>query len=317
MPHGVKGAKAPGGNNAPKERGEVTGWSSSSSRRNRDFLMSVDPDRLEGVGVAFTLTIRDLPETHSEWEAIRRRFVERLRRTGMIRLHWLTEFQRRGAPHLHGIAYFPASRASDRMDLGVIHMWMQCTDHLRPSERAQHAAKISDIRGWMIYLGKHASRSVTHYQRAKGALPKGWQKTGRMWGKSGEWPETSHSWNVTDDAFFRFRRSVRGYLLAQARSELRVARTIRDPRKRAHGVAQALRRIRYLRRRLKANTRQASELRGFTDWLNPEFVYLWMICEMSLDQETVEDWREDPEARRPARPAPHPQHLFAKVSAPR
>ena len=89
--------------------GRVKGWSKTASRNNTKFLRSVYVPDLSGAAVAFTLTIRDCPPTSDDWKILRETFIKRLRRAGMVRLHWLTEWQKRGVPHLHGIAYFPAA----------------------------------------------------------------------------------------------------------------------------------------------------------------------------------------------------------------
>ncbi|WP_213058401.1 rolling circle replication-associated protein, partial [Escherichia coli] len=94
-------------NHERAKRGEVKGWSKSASRNNTKFLRSVHVPDLTGAAVAFTLTIRDCPPSSEDWKILRENFIKRLRRAGMVRLHWLTEWQQRGVPHLHGIAYFP------------------------------------------------------------------------------------------------------------------------------------------------------------------------------------------------------------------
>ncbi|WP_204888284.1 hypothetical protein, partial [Escherichia coli] len=73
-------------NHTRAKRGEVKGWSKTASRNNTKFLRSVFVPALDGAAVAFTLTIRDCPPTSDDWHKIRRAFVERLRRAGMVRL---------------------------------------------------------------------------------------------------------------------------------------------------------------------------------------------------------------------------------------
>ena len=80
------------------KRDDVTGWSDKTARSNTRFLQSVSLDGLSGHGFAFTLTLRDCPESHDDWHKIRKAFTMRLQRSGMIRLHWVTEWQRRGVP---------------------------------------------------------------------------------------------------------------------------------------------------------------------------------------------------------------------------
>lgn len=85
------GAKRPRG-----ERGLVGGWSHGSTSRNIAFLRSIDESLLTGAGLALTLTVRDCPDTSDEWHSIRRAFERRLKRMGLIRMHWVIEWQRRG-----------------------------------------------------------------------------------------------------------------------------------------------------------------------------------------------------------------------------
>ncbi|WP_216072449.1 hypothetical protein, partial [Acinetobacter baylyi] len=77
-------------NHVRAKRGEVNGWSPSASRNNTKFLRSVHVPGLTGAAVAFTLTVRDCPPTSDDWKILRETFIKRLRRAGMVRLHWLT-----------------------------------------------------------------------------------------------------------------------------------------------------------------------------------------------------------------------------------
>lgn len=287
---GAKMAKASGFNSTLPASSAVNGWSKASARRNSDFLMSVDGKALDGVGISFTLTVRDLPESHKEWERLRAAFVHRLRRMGMVRLHWLTEFQKRGAPHLHGIVFLDSDVPPSNLAAGVICHWLDLTHHLGTAHRAQSAKPVTHLTGWKKYLSKHGARSVSHYQRS--SKPKGWEKTGRMWGKSGDWPTRITEFWVSDEVFFRVRRWTRSLLLSEARSDLRRARATRDPRKRSAAVSGALSRVRYLRGRLKCNDRQRSELRGMNDFLNPELL-LRLLDSLPPDQVCPWEDRQD------------------------
>jgi hypothetical protein len=98
-----------GGNPHPvgNKRGNVTGWSKDSARRNTRFLQSIIPDDLSGNGFALTLTLRDIPPTQTDWHRLTTRLFDHIRRSpGFLRCHWLMELQRRGAPHLHMAVYF-------------------------------------------------------------------------------------------------------------------------------------------------------------------------------------------------------------------
>ena len=84
---------------------------------------------------------------------------------------------------------------------------------------------MSNELGWLQYLSKHAARGAAHYQRAQGSIPSGWEgMTGRMWGHLGDFPTHEPLGLELDDCgWFRFRRIVRGWRCAQARSERKVS----------------------------------------------------------------------------------------------
>lgn len=86
----------------PPKRDAITGWTRGAARRNRAFLMSVDPHGLESdLGFAATLTLGATPLNATIWAEIFHRFLVALRRLGAIRYHWVVEWTRRGRPHLH------------------------------------------------------------------------------------------------------------------------------------------------------------------------------------------------------------------------
>jgi hypothetical protein len=97
------------GNNAPVggPRGLVDGWSRASVRRHLAWLYSINVEQLDGSGYGVTLTLRDTPETHTEWSELVARLHRAFRDAGLSRWHWVTEWQRRGTPHLHLAVYAP------------------------------------------------------------------------------------------------------------------------------------------------------------------------------------------------------------------
>ena len=148
---------------------------------------------------------------------VRRRYEKRLRRSGVSLWTWLTEWQRRQVPHLHGMAYF-----SDPIELqNLLQAWIECAAAYGPRITSQHVRHVERVSGWFEYLGKHAGRSAQNYQRAPELIPPGWKgKTGRMWGRSGEWPtiarkEVEVPWRV----FWQFRRLETRYQAAKARRQ--------------------------------------------------------------------------------------------------
>lgn len=258
-------------NHAPVPRGDCAGWSAKSSRGNTRFLYSVRsadlPTGSDGsplLGLALSFTLRDCPATHQDWKNSREAFFLRLRRCGLYRLHWLTEWQRRGVPHLHAavwfdpvavevwmlkhhpglpLAAFPALVKAD---------WLQLTASYRSSVSGQDIKPISDDLGWLQYLSKHAARGAAHYQRAIGSHPQGWQKTGRMWGHLGDFP-TSEPFgiNLDNPGWFQFRRIVRRWRISQARQDKNPAC-----------------RIRSARRMLQCSEYHLSRVRGVSEWID-------------------------------------------------
>ena len=248
-PHGATAGCAPGRNDHTRaKRGEVVGWSQSSIRSNTRFLYSVDESGLTGDGFALTLTLRLCPLRSEEWQRLINTYLQRLYRLDMIRSHTLTEWQRRGVPHLHGAVWFPESRHVGPLDL--IQAWLKVADAYHPSPLSQTAKAIDNAVGWFQYVSKHAARGLYHYQRSNANIPSGWQKTGRMWSKRGDWP-TREAIRIELDhrGFHRYRRLVRAYRLADAR---------------ASGNAK---RITSARRMLKNPEPSQSTVRGVSEWI--------------------------------------------------
>lgn len=259
-------------NRKPSPRSDCLGWSARSSRSNTRFLYSVrSPDlstAADGsalLGLALSFTIRDCPPSHEDWQNLRRAFFERLRRKGLYRLHWLTEWQKRGVPHLHAALWFDLSKvhallASKWPGVPVVAFplliqadWLELTARYRSSLGAQNIKPITDDLGWLQYLSKHAARGAAHYQRAAGSVPAGWQKTGRMWGHLGDFPTCEPLGLDLDSAgWFCFRRIVRRWRIAQARSGKHVSG----------------RRIRSARRMLRCKDYGLSQVRGVSEWIS-------------------------------------------------
>lgn len=233
-------------------RGDVQGWSAQSARSNTRFLYSVDERKLSGCGFALSLTIRDCPPSPDAWQRTRRAFFKRLERAGLIRAHWLTEWQRRGVPHLHSAIWLPPDPQGFQPSPAlVMQHWLDVAAPYGCGARGQHVAPISDSVGWFQYLSKHAARGAAHYQRSQDSAPPAWQgKTGRMWGKLGTWPVVGPvRYTVEPAGWFAFRRMVRGWRLADAR------------------VSGDLRRVKAARRMLACHDRNASEVRGVSEWI--------------------------------------------------
>lgn len=242
-------------------RGEVIGWSKGAARRNLAFLRSIRVDDLTGHAYTLTLTLRDCPPDAEAWHRCRRAFIKRLERMGMVRMHWVTEWQTRGVPHLHGMVYF-SERQSRR---ALIDHWLAVAAPYRAGIKGQDVKDVSNVLGWCKYLAKHASRGYQHYQRAAGNIPKGWQKTGRVWGYLGDWPiQDPTRYDFGEPAYYRFRRIVRGWAVANARTPVTV--------KVGPSVVSVVdwRRVNTVKRMLRCGDGAAGRARGVSEWLPQE-----------------------------------------------
>jgi len=254
------------------KRGKVQGWTPRAARNQRNFFFSVDTGSLTGHGFSFTLTLRDCPPTAAEFHRMRDALMKRLARLGMIRGHWLVEWQRRGVPHLHGVAYFEDANAGYH----IVSKWLEIASDFGAGLRGQDCKPIHAIRGWLQYLAKHGSRGVSHYQRSNDNVPKEWkEKTGRLWGKVGDWPiREPMRFRVDREGYWQYRRVVRRYCLSAARKESN------------------WRSVSYLRRMLKSADRPTSEVRGVADWVPLDVqirIVLWLGSEGCRVVQVLED----------------------------
>jgi hypothetical protein len=251
-PHGSTTGTAPMKNTHERaRRSDVQGWTPKSARSNTAFLRSVTLDKLWGYGFAFTLTLKTCPETHQHWQKIRENYTKRLQRKGLIRLHWVTEWQRRGVPHLHGFAYFEDHMVGRS---ALLEDWIKLANCYGAERWSQNVKSISDSLGWLKYLAKHASRGASHYQRSAENIPKGWEKTGRIWGKSGDWPtEEPLEFELDREANFKYRRLIRSYRISEARTPVRGKIMTNS--------------ITYARRMLKNSNPTRSEVQGLSTWI--------------------------------------------------
>lgn len=250
----------------PPKRGKVQGWSVQSTRRLRRWFYSVDGEALTGIGFGLTLTVLELPPSAAAWKQTRERFKKRMVRAGAIRMQWLTEWQRRGVPHLHGCVYFEEGSGVTRED--VIRHWLEAAAEWKPGERGQHVTGIWGLPGWLQYQAKHSVRGVRHYQRSN--VPREWREgTGRLWGAVGDWPTREEIIEVAMPEYHRFRRLLRGWLVASARRDLEHSRT-------AAARSTHRRRLTFLRKLLLDPDPVRSRVRAVSDFV-PEHVSSRML----------------------------------------
>lgn len=250
------------GDHVRAPRGDIKGWTRDTARRHTQWLWQVRADDLDGAGFALTLTLRDTPETAEAFHRMRRAWLKRVERLGAIRVHWVIEWQERGTPHLHAAVYFPPlpGAAFDTRHALAVVAWLDVCDvaGIDAAWRSQDAKSISGALGWLKYLAKHASRGANHYQR-QGA-PEGWEKTGRMWGHTGEWPTSEPIVldGLSNREFWRLRRIARNWARNQA------------------AASGDWKRLRYLRRSGRPDNRHQSSFQGVAEWI-PENVSLRLV----------------------------------------
>lgn len=169
-------------------------------------------------------------------------------------IHWVIEWQRRGVPHLHASLFFddPPIDIQQR----IVSHWLALFGVYGSGRGGQHIQYIHGALGWAQYTSKHAQRGLGHYQRSPENVPADWLgKTGRMWGKRGNWPVIEPmKMQIPDDVFYRFRRSLRSWRKADAR---------------ASGCRF---RIRSARRMLNCNDPKLSAVRGCSEWMQQTIV---------------------------------------------
>lgn len=254
----------PGGGSGTHTRGlrtEIQGWSASSTRRLRRFLWSVQPDELTGHGYAVTLTMLSTPPDAEALSLVVTALMKRYARLGLVRLQWVIEWQGRGTPHLHLAVYMAEELPGGGAPL--VDAWLAVAEPYGAGRHAQDVRALEGGAGWFRYLDKHAGRSLKHYQRQ--GMPPGWTKTGRLWGYRGDWPTVDGPmrFEVDREGWFRLRRMVRAYRVAEARQ-------IKDPRHRVEAVRKA-------RQMLVRPEQKLSTVRGTSAWV-PEHVQIRFLA---------------------------------------
>lgn len=200
------------------QRGQIKGMSAQSAARHTTFLQSVDPGRLTGFGYALTLTVRKAPPSPRDWAGLRKRLQRHLKYRNAVRVHWVVEKaqqKRGGVPHLHLGVYFDH-------ELSPVELWQLKDAWCRIAEahgakhQGQDAKRIrpGDV-GWAKYCGKHGSRTARHQQR-EGIPAEGWDSSGRMWGRWGDWPTRLDRWLLNGAAVVELKRLLRSWLVSDA-----------------------------------------------------------------------------------------------------
>jgi hypothetical protein len=262
----------------PPSRGDrkaIAGWSERSAASNAAFLRSVDGSKIEGCSLSCTLTIGSLV-TCQQWLSIRQRFVYWLRcEDAVLAGHWLVEFQSRGAPHMHLFLVLDWSMAF-QFRSKLMKKWLDLVSITGALERGQFTSQLDDPLGWLRYLARHGSRSISHYQRD--GLPPGWFVSGRLWGRFGDWAVRSDRFVCNDAVYFHLRRVAVRLMIQEARRDLDTAWLFGESKK-----IQAIKtRIKELRRRFRSRDPWKSASTGVSDWVLTSDFRRWLHAQTGV-----------------------------------
>lgn len=255
------------------ERTATRGWTSNVARRNEQRLQQIDFDGIEGVPAFVTLTMPSgqMSEVSAaDFHGWLKRWLQYMKRHGMLHYYWILEFQASGNPHLHLLVWL--DHAWDVLEqYHALRSWVNMLNKSDVGARLQGQIwENIDVGGTitvdgktipahpervLMYLAKHAARGVAHYQRQIENMPEDWKyRSGRVWGHDRSLPLREQE-DVECDypAFHRFRRLVRRWRLAEARS-------IKDYDRRRAAIVQA-------RSCLKCPRPDISPYRGVSAWI--------------------------------------------------
>ena len=257
----------------PPERTATKGWTSNVARRNEQRLQQVDFEAVDGVPAFVTLTMpaQQMADVSAAmFHAWLKRWIQYMKRHGLLHYYWILEFQATGNPHLHLLVWL--DHDWDALEqYKALRSWVNMLNKSDVGARLQGQIwENIDVGGELVvdgervpahpervlmYLAKHAARGVAHYQRRLSNMPDDWQyRSGRVWGHDHGLPLREQEDFETDyPTFWTFRRLVRRWRLAEARG-------IKDADRRRQAISQA-------RRSLRCSRRDVSPYRGVSAWL--------------------------------------------------
>lgn len=253
------------------KRGTVASWSARAAARNTAFLRASPAAGYDdGDAYAATLTYQACPDSHEILQSDRKQLLDRLRRMGAIRAHWVVEFTRKGTPHLHLTIWLP--RGTQDASARVTDHWLAITADRGTRRGMQPVKPLRAFGGWAAYVAKHAARGAEHYQRRRDSLPDGWKSTGRLWGRIGSWSLAEPRDVLLSDAqAYTLRRVARRLEMAATRRRAGTARTPRGgpTRSNAQRLRKAWAAFHSARRSLRLRTAAAGRVRGLSIWADP------------------------------------------------
>ncbi|MFC2697443.1 MAG: hypothetical protein ACFN09_05485 [Bifidobacterium dentium] len=261
----------------PPERTNTKGWTPNVARRNEQRLQQIDFDAIDGTPAFVTLT---MPSQQMEdvsaamFHGWLKRWLQYMKRHGMLHYYWILEFQGSGNPHVHILVWI--DHEFDVLEqYRALISWVNMLDKSNIGARLQAQVwEPIDVGGEIVvdgervpahpervlmYLAKHAARGVAHYQRRIENMPDDWQyRSGRVWGHDRGLPlREQDDFECSYKEFWQYRRLVRRWRLSEANA-------ITDPDRKRVAVVQA-------RRMLRCSRPDVSPFRGVSAWV-PESV---------------------------------------------
>lgn len=279
----------------PPERTATKGWTPNVARRNEQRLQQVDFDAIDGVPAFVTLTMPSgqMGEVSAaDFHGWLKRWIQYMKRHGLVHYYWILEFQASGNPHLHLLVWL--DHDWDALEqYKALRSWVGILNKSGVGARLQGQIwENIDVGGEIVvdgepvpahpervlmYLAKHAARGVAHYQRQIANMPEDWRyRSGRVWGHDRGLPLREQEDVETDyPTFHRFRRLVRRWRLAEARG-------INDHDRRRAAIVQA-------RRSLRCSRRDVSPYRGVSAWVPASVASQLLDAAVSMGGENEED----------------------------
>ena len=257
----------------PPDRTATKGWTPIVARRNEQRLQQLDFDAIDGVPAFVTLTMpsQQMGDVSAAmFHGWLKRWLQYMKRHGMLHYYWILEFQASGNPHLHVLAWL--DHDWDALEqYRALRSWGGILNKSGVGARLQGQIwENIDVGGMitvdgervpahpervLMYLAKHAARGVAHYQRQIANMPEDWQyRSGRVWGHDRGLPLREQQ-DVECDypTFWAYRRLVRRWRCSEAQA-------IVDPSRRRAAVSQA-------RGMLRCSRPDVSPYRGISAWV--------------------------------------------------
>lgn len=279
----------------PPERTATKGWTPNVARRNEQRLQQIDFDGIDGVPAFVTLTMpsQQMSDVSAAmFHGWLKRWLQFMKRHGMLHYYWILEFQASGNPHIHVLVWLDHT-PEPLETYKALRSWVGILDKSGVGARLQGQIWESiDVDGEIVvdgekmpahpervlmYLAKHAARGVAHYQRQITNMPDDWQyRSGRVWGHDRGLPLREQMDVETDyPMFWTFRRLVRRWRLAEAYG-------IKDADRRRQAIVQA-------RRSLRCVRRDVSPYRGVSAWIPADVASALLTAASSMGGDDYEE----------------------------